>query len=223
VVNYSFVTAVINTQCGYRHTRRRHHRDYTVEFPAECSRGARRWAWKQLFICQPLNATASTCDNLVWLRRALRSHPAPRRVRFCTATAHRAPVCACAVRKFTTGFPIWRNPPDGTKNLFTHLLEKRCSFWRCSFNKQTSSKKKINTADDYFAALCYKPPPIRRTKRSFVTAAASSSTAPVHHRDGVCSGCGVAWRPHHCASPHRCASQPAAPPHGRRRECHQVV
>jgi hypothetical protein len=42
---------------------------------------------------------------------------------------------------------------------------------------------------------------------------------PVHHRDGVCSGCGVAWCPHRCASPRCCASQPAAPPHGRRREC----
>ena len=44
-------------------------------------------------------------------------------------------------------------------------------------------------------------------------------TQLMHHRDDVCSGCGVAWRPHHCASPRCCVSQPAAPPHGRRREC----
>ena len=41
----------------------------------------------------------------------------------------------------------------------------------------------------------------RLTRRSFVIAAASSSTATVYHRPGVCSGCGVAWRPHHSSSP----------------------
>ncbi len=34
---------------------------------------------------------------------------------------------------------------------------------------------------------------------------------------GMCSGCGVAWRPHYRASPRRCISQPAPLPHGLRR------
>jgi hypothetical protein len=33
---------------------------------------------------------------------------------------------------------------------------------------------------------------------------------PVHHRDGMCSGCGVAWRLHHSSSPRPCPSPPAA-------------
>ena len=32
----------------------------------ECSRGARRRAWKRSGHCRALQATASTCDNLVW-------------------------------------------------------------------------------------------------------------------------------------------------------------
>jgi hypothetical protein len=34
-----------------------------------------------------------------------------------------------------------------------------------------------------------------------------------HHWDGLCSGCVVAWRPHHSASPLSSPSQSASPPH----------
>ena len=40
---------------------------------------------------------------------------------------------------------------------------------------------------------------------------------PVHNWFGMCSGCRVMWRSHHCASPRRCTLQPATPQHGLRR------
>jgi hypothetical protein len=36
---------------------------------AECSGGPRRWAWKQLSLCRPLNTTVPTYDHVVWLPR----------------------------------------------------------------------------------------------------------------------------------------------------------
>ena len=39
---------------------------------------------------------------------------------------------------------------------------------------------------------------------------------PVHHRPGVCPGCGVAWRPHYGSSPRLRPSPPAAPTPRRR-------
>jgi hypothetical protein len=60
-------------------------------------------------------------------------------------------------------------------------------------------------AEDYFEA-----PGVLSPSRRLLPA------KPGHHRNGMCSGCGVAWRSHHRASPRRCPSPPAAPPHGQR-------
>jgi hypothetical protein len=67
-------------------------------------------------------------------------------------------------------------------------------------------------AEDYFAALGY--------QQAAQTGVLSPSrrllqpAKPGHRGDGMCSGCGVAWSPHHRASPRRCSSPPLAPPHG---------
>jgi hypothetical protein len=62
-------------------------------------------------------------------------------------------------------------------------------------------------ADDYFAALGYQPHKQEFCHRRGVFFQQNRGTIP---------GCGVAWRPHHRASPRRCPSPPAAPPHGLR-------
>jgi hypothetical protein len=66
-------------------------------------------------------------------------------------------------------------------------------------------------AEDYFEALGYQPHSQEFCHRRGVLPA-----KPGHHRDGMCSGCGFAWRPHHRASPRRCPSPTAAPPPGLR-------
>jgi hypothetical protein len=68
-------------------------------------------------------------------------------------------------------------------------------------------------AEDYFAALGYQP---HRQEFCHRRGVFFQQTKPGHHRDGMCSGCSVAWRPHHRASPRRCPSPPAAPPDGLR-------
>jgi hypothetical protein len=75
---------------------------------AVCSGGACRRVWKQLSLCLPLNATASTCDNLVWLPLGCRFYCAEVRGQLLPpparwpSEAHR--ICSFA----STGTSFWR-------------------------------------------------------------------------------------------------------------------
>ena len=66
----------------------------------KCTKSARRRVWKRLLHCRPLHATAPTCDNFVWLPRALTFYPTPRRTQLLPApvrlaTVSPVPVCVC--------------------------------------------------------------------------------------------------------------------------------
>jgi len=64
-----------------------------------------------------------------------------------------------------------------------------------------------------------RPLDISHTSKSSVNLSQSQRLLPanpVHHWDGMCSGSGDTWRPHHRASPRRGTSRPAAPQHGLR-------
>jgi hypothetical protein len=66
-------------------------------------------------------------------------------------------------------------------------------------------------AEDLFEALGYQPHSQEFCHRRGVFFQQSRGTGM-----GLCSDCGFAWRPHYRASPRRCPSPPAAPPHGLR-------
>ena len=73
------------------------YRIFTKTLREECSGGVRGRAWVRFGLRQAVKKTVSTSDNLVWLTRACRFHPASRRTqllpRVCApGNRHGAPV-----------------------------------------------------------------------------------------------------------------------------------
>jgi hypothetical protein len=83
--NHLFVTGrtLLN---GFQH--------FTKTLHAECSGGGRRWAWMWFGLRQAIKKTVSTCDNLIWLTRACKVHPARDRTQLLPRVCHRATMCA---------------------------------------------------------------------------------------------------------------------------------
>jgi hypothetical protein len=60
----------------------------------KCNEGARQRAWKRSGLCQTLNLTASTCDNLIWLLLSCKLYCAKLSSQLLTSPARLATVCA---------------------------------------------------------------------------------------------------------------------------------
>jgi hypothetical protein len=104
---------------------------------------------------------------------------------------------------------------DGTceHNLtFTEKLLKAFDFWQ--YSKPTKTPQAPGTRLSAADKPATPDPVLHRRYRAIV--GALGWPQPVHHRPGVCPGCGVAWRPHYGSSPRLRPSPPAAPTPRRR-------